>query len=160
MSESLQPYGLYPNKLLCPWDSPGKNTGVSCHALLLGIFPTQESNPSLLHLLYWQVDSLPLVPPIVFKSVTQLCLTLCDPMDCSPTGSSVHGIPSHTDKFNRYKLVYMFVSPTPRACSDSCLLTRRCHPNISSSVVPFSSCLQSFPASGSFSMSQFFSSGG
>ena len=44
-------------------DSPGKNTGVDCHALLQGIFLTQESNPSLLHLLHWQADSLPLVPP-------------------------------------------------------------------------------------------------
>ena len=38
-----------PTRLLCPWDSPGKNTGVGCHFLLQGIFPTQESNPSLLH---------------------------------------------------------------------------------------------------------------
>ena len=51
-------------------------------------------------------------------------------------------------------------SPTPRACSNSCPLSWWCHPNISSSVVPFSSCPQSFPASGSFPMSQFFSSGG
>ena len=50
-------------------------------------------------------------------------------------------------------------SPTPRACSDSCPLSRRCHPTISSSVVRFSSCLQSFPASGSFLTSQFFASG-
>ena len=42
------------------------------------------------------------------------------------------------------------LSPTPRACSNSCPLSRWCHPTISSSVVPFSSCLQSFPASGSF----------
>ena len=83
MSESLQPYGLYPNRLPWPWDSPGKNIGVSCHAFLLEIFPTQESNPCLLHLLYCQVGSLPLVPPIVFKLVTQSCLTLCDPMDCT-----------------------------------------------------------------------------
>ena len=47
--------------------------------------------------------------------------------------------------------------PSPRACSNSC---RWCHPNISSSVIPFSSCLESFPASGSFPMSQFFASGG
>ena len=47
-------------RLLCPWDSPGKNTGVGSHSLLQGIFPTQGSNPSLLHLLHWQVDSLPL----------------------------------------------------------------------------------------------------
>ena len=53
-----------------------------------------------------------------------------------------------------------YPSPTPGACSNSCLLSRWCHPTISSSVVPFSSRLQSFPASGSFPMSQFFSSGG
>ena len=51
-------------------------------------------------------------------------------------------------------------SPTPRACSNSCPLSWWCHPTISSSIVPFSSCLQSFPASGSFQISQFFSSGG
>ena len=51
-------------------------------------------------------------------------------------------------------------SPTPRACSNSCPSSRWCHPIISSSVIPFSSHLQSFPASGSFSMSQLFASGG
>ena len=51
-------------------------------------------------------------------------------------------------------------SPTPGACSNSCPSSRRCQPTISSSVVPFSSCLQSFPASGSFPRSQFFASGG
>ena len=51
-------------------------------------------------------------------------------------------------------------SPTPGVCSNSCPLNRWCHPTISSSVVPFSSCLQSFPASGSFPMSQFLASGG
>ena len=51
-------------------------------------------------------------------------------------------------------------SPIPGACSNSCPLSQWCHPIISSSVVPFSSCLQPFPASGSFEMSQFFASGG
>ena len=51
-------------------------------------------------------------------------------------------------------------SPTPRACSNSCPSSQWCHPTISSSVIPFSSHLQSFPASGSFPMSQFFASGG
>ena len=51
-------------------------------------------------------------------------------------------------------------SPTPGACSNSCPLSRRCHPTISSSVVPISSCPQSFPASGFFPMSQLFTSGG
>ena len=50
-------------------------------------------------------------------------------------------------------------SPTPGACSNWCSLSQWCHPTISSSVIPFSFCLQSFPASGSFQMSQFFASG-
>ena len=44
---SLWPYELQPTRFLCPWDSPGKNTGMGCHALLQGIFPTQGSNPAL-----------------------------------------------------------------------------------------------------------------
>ena len=51
-------------------------------------------------------------------------------------------------------------SPTPRACSNSCPSSQWCRPTILSSVIPFSSCFQSFPASGSFPMSQFFASGG
>ena len=51
-------------------------------------------------------------------------------------------------------------SPSPRDCSNSCALSQCCHPTISSSVFPFSSSLQSFPASGSFLMSQLFESGG
>ena len=47
-------------RLLCPWDCPGKNTGVGCYALLQGIFPTQEMNSHLLCPLHWQVGSLPL----------------------------------------------------------------------------------------------------
>ena len=52
------------------------------------------------------------------------------------------------------------LSPAPRACSNSYPLSRWCHPTISSSVISLSSCLQSFPASGSFLKSQFFASGG
>ena len=51
-------------------------------------------------------------------------------------------------------------SPTPRACSNSCPLSLWCHTTISSSVIPFSSCLQSFPASGAFQVCQLFTSGG
>ena len=47
------------HQLLCTWNSPGKNTGTGGHFLLQRIFPTQGSNPPLLHLLHWQVDSLP-----------------------------------------------------------------------------------------------------
>ena len=46
---SLWPHGLYPARLFCPWNPPGKNTGVVCHALLQEIFPIQGSNPGLLH---------------------------------------------------------------------------------------------------------------
>ena len=49
MSNSLQSHGLQPARLLCPWESPGKNTGVGCHALLQGISPTEGLNPCLLH---------------------------------------------------------------------------------------------------------------
>ena len=49
MSNSLQPHGLQPTWLLCPWDSPGTNTGVGCHSLLQGIFLTQESNLGIPH---------------------------------------------------------------------------------------------------------------
>ena len=81
------------------WASPGKNTGVGCHALLQGTCPTQGSNPCLLCLLHWQVSSLPLAPPekpiktsqfSQFSSVTQSCPTLCDPMNRSTPGLPVH----------------------------------------------------------------------
>ena len=49
VSDSLRPRGLQPTRLLHPWDSPGKNTGVGCHFLLQGIFPTQGSNAGLPH---------------------------------------------------------------------------------------------------------------
>ena len=60
MSDSLQHHKPQPIRLLCPRAFPGKNTGVGCHFLLQGIFPTQGLNLGLLHLLHWQVDSLPL----------------------------------------------------------------------------------------------------
>ena len=64
MSDSVQPHRWQPTRLLCPWDSPGKNTGVGCHFLL----------------------------QCVKNEVTQSSPTLSDPMDCSPPGSSVPGI--------------------------------------------------------------------
>ena len=65
---TLRPHGLQPTRLFRPWDSPGKNTGVGCHFLLQCMKVQSESE------------------------VTQLCLTLSDPMACSPPGSSSHGI--------------------------------------------------------------------
>ena len=60
MSDSLGPHRLQPPRLPRPWGSPGKNTGVGCHFLLQGIFPTWGLNP---HPLHQQVGSLPLETP-------------------------------------------------------------------------------------------------
>ena len=60
---------------LCPWDSPGMNPEVGCHAFLQGIFPTQGSNPHFLSLLHWQAGSLPLVPPVCVLSHVRLSAT-------------------------------------------------------------------------------------
>ena len=68
MSESVRPHRRQPTRLPCHWDFPGKNTGVGCHFLLQCMKVKTESE------------------------VTQSCLTLSDPMDCSPPGSSIHGI--------------------------------------------------------------------
>ena len=58
----MQPLGLQSSRLLCPWNSPGKKSGVCCHFLLQEIFLTHRSNRGLLRLLHWQVGSLPLSP--------------------------------------------------------------------------------------------------
>ena len=72
--DSLPSCGQQPTRLLCPWGSLAKNTGVGCHALLQGIFLTQGSNPYLLCLLPWPVGSLALAPP--GKPLYQLMYTL------------------------------------------------------------------------------------
>ena len=64
MSNSLQPYGLWPTRLLCSWDSPGKNTGMGCHTL-----------PRHLCLLHWQVGSLPLASS--GKPCVCVCVCVC-----------------------------------------------------------------------------------
>ena len=86
------------------------------------------------------LNFIPFYGCIQFSSVAQSCPTLCDPMDCSTPGLPVH-----------HQLLEF---------TNSCSLSRWCHPTISSAVLPFSSCLQLFPASGSFLISQFFASGG
>ena len=68
VSDSVRPPGLWPARLLCPWDSPGKNTGGGCHFLLQCIKVKSQSE------------------------VAQSCLTLCDPKDGSPPGSPIPGI--------------------------------------------------------------------
>ena len=115
-------------RLLCPWDFPGKKSGVDCHFLLQGISPTQRLNPSLLHGSSVQFS----------RSVVSNSLQPHEPQ---------HGGPPCP-------------SPTPRVYPNSCTLSRWCHPAISSSVIPFSSCPQSLPASEFFPVSQFFAWGG
>ena len=78
-------------------DSPGKNTGVGCHAILQGIFSTQGSNPGLPHC-RWIPYRLSHQGSPIFRAAAaaakslQSCPTLCDPIDCSPPGSPVPGI--------------------------------------------------------------------
>ena len=76
VSVSLQPHALQPTRLLCPWDSPGKNTGVGSHFLLWGIFPTQWLVPDLPH---WQARSLPLVPPGCLSPGSHSCQISVNP---------------------------------------------------------------------------------
>ena len=79
-------------------------------------------------------------PSVQFSSVAQVCPTLCDPKDCSTPGFPVHHqLPEFTQTH---------------------VHSQWCHSTISSFVIPFSSCLQPFPESGSFLMSQLFESGG
>ena len=73
------------------------------------------------------------------------------------TCPSVHSVVSDSLQSHRQQNVRLPCPlPTPRACSNSCPSSQRCHPTILSSVIPFSSCPQSLAASGSFLMSQFF----
>ena len=69
MSDSPQSC-LQPTRLLCPWDSPEKNTGVGHRFLLQGIFLTQGSKPNLSCFLHWQAGSLPLEPQFTFNSAS------------------------------------------------------------------------------------------
>ena len=77
----------------------------------------------------------------LFSSVTHLSPTFCDPMDCSMPGFPVH-------------------HQLPELAQTQCSLSWWCYSIVSSSVIPFSSCLESFPVSGSFPVSPFLASGG
>ena len=220
MSNTLWPYGLSSTRLFCPWDSPGKNPGVSCHFLLQWIFPTQGSNLRFLHLLHWQASSLLLAPPgkpimfhkpkvfhliyhhFAFRNFTSVSLLLPpqlfstdkDSLRNPETGElqaedhlllswskfiqAFHNIlqknPNHhfgqccsitksCQTLQLHKLQHGRLpcpSSSPRVCSHLCPLSQWCYPTISSSAAPVFFCLQSFPASGSFPMSQLFASRG
>ena len=128
VSNSLWPHGLQRTKLPCPSQSPG----VCSDSCLLSQWCHPINSSS----------SVPFssCPSVLFSSVAQSCLTLCDPMDCSTPGF--------------LSIISSWV------CSSSCPLNQCCHPTISPSAVPFSTCILTFPAPGSFLRSQFFTSGG
>ena len=101
----LQPHVLQPARLLCPWDFPGKNTGVGCHALLQGIFPTQGSNPRLLHcrwILYrWATRD---APSSFLNRLYLLLLRVSTPWTTRPVAGLITGTchlgPTSLTKFN------------------------------------------------------------
>ena len=89
VSGSLKLHGLQPARLLCPWDFPGKNTGVGCRILLQGIFPTLGSNLRPLSPALAGFPLSHLGSPFYSCSVAQLCPTLCDSMNSSTPGFPV-----------------------------------------------------------------------
>ena len=145
----LQPHGLQPTRLLCPWDFPDKNAGVGCHFLIQRIFLTLWSFPRIKPVAHdLQVDSLSLSyqgsPGRLLSSVQFSCSVVSNFL-------LLHE-PQHTRP--------PCPSPTPRVYPNPCPSGQWCHPAISSSVIPFSSCPQFLPASGSFPVSQLFTSRG
>ena len=208
LSDSLWLHGLEPTRLLCPWNSPGKNIAVGCHALLQVIFPTSDQTQVYCHadrfLTIWAIlEAMPVLDMypqkiIIQKDTSPQC-------SCSTNYTARHGSnvnvhrqmngwrrlckrPS-TDEWMKKIMWYMNAvqysvqfnhsvmsdslwphepqharppcpPPTPGIHSNPCPSSRWCHPAISSSVVPFSSCPQSLPASRSFPMSQLFIWGG
>ena len=147
VSDSLWPHGLYVARQaplsvgFCrheywtglPLPSPGDHPH-------LGIKPTSLTSPALVNRLF----------------TTSATREVCTYISTGQFSRSVvfDSLQPHGLQCARLSCT----SPTPGACSNSCL-SRWCHPAISCSVIPFSSCLQSFPATGSFPMSQFFASG-
>ena len=161
MSDSVRPHRRQPTRLPRCWDSPGKNTGVGCHFLLQCMKVKSRR---------WQ-------PTPVFlpgESHGQRSLagySLCGHKEldtterlstCAHTHSVQFSCSVVSDSLRPHGLQHArppCPSPIPQVSSNSCPLSG-CRATISSSVVPFSSCLQSFPALGSFQMSQFFTTGG
>ena len=182
VSDSLAPLSA---RLLCPWNSLGKNTGVGHHVLLQGIFLTQGSN---LHFLHCRQILYPLShfskyvfsERVCFVVLSAIILSYCIGVPLvwfkymrERDHPTVFGLNFHfhvglcfgyviTNTFSSVQSlsrVLLFVtpwiavrqaslsSPSPGVHADSCPLSQWCHPAISSSVVPFSYCPQSLPAS-------------
>jgi len=126
-----------------PWNSPGGKTGVSSLSFLQGIFPTQGLNPGLLHCRQFLYPLSHKGSSRILERVSSVQFSLSVLSDSLWPHEPQHSRPPCP-------------SPTARVHPNPCPLSRWCHPATSSSVVPLSSCLQSFPASGSFQMSQLF----
>ena len=112
MSNSLQPHGLYPARLLCSWDSPSKNTGVGSHSLLQGLFLTQGSNPGLLWILYhlsqksWHLFKKIKIEAGGCGLVAMSCLALATPWTIACQATLAMGFPRQT-----YRSGLLFPSP-------------------------------------------------
>ena len=115
VSDSLRPHGLQPARLLCPWNSPGKNPGVRSHSLLQGTFPTQGSNPGLLH---WRQI-------LYYLSHQEPACQAWDIIDSSPipelgrSPGGGHGNPlqySWEGEFSLFWRIPQIEEPTDRGC--------------------------------------------
>ena len=174
VSNSSQPHGLQPTRLLCPWDFPGKSTGVGCRCLLRQILCNPNKNSSfftennrLALKFIWNRRALTtlkknktggqtIYPISRLILVTVIKTTSCfyqfssvaqsGPAVCDPMHCSMPGLPVHRQLPE--------FTPAPRVYANSHPLSRWCHPTISSSVVPFSR-LQFVPTSESFQMTLF-----
>ena len=213
VSDSSQPHGLQPTRLLRPWDFLGKSTGVGCHCLLhdctpfisYSMFPKLQLFVRAFILLRF----LNICPTCNVRSPMSVLVTVTitkhnawHKSGCSVSTCEVNEemnewmwAPSPLKWWRAYEYVYTHPcerwvfymhsvqfshsvmsnslpphglqdtrlpcpSPPPGVYSNSCPLSQWCHPTISSSIIPFSSRFQYFPASGYFPMSRFFTSGG
>ena len=138
MSDSSRPHGLQPTRLLRPWGFPGKSTGLECHCLLQTCSLFQNSKACF-------------TKQKKKNSTTRIKLLLL--FSCQVTSDSYW-----LHRLHHARLPFSLRSP--RICPSSCPLNRWCHPTNSSSVTLFFFYVQSFPASGSFPMSQLFTLGG
>ena len=182
------PYNcMQPTRLLCPWDFPGKNIGLGCHFLLQGIFdpeielmsPTRAGGfftteplgkPLFLNNYAKELETSEQIKSEYFQRKSEF---LFHDWFCLAHGVSLLFYSSHflsPKQFTNLQLLFSYHKQGVQSAAD---LNLRCISKAStvqvttvfqsiqfSSVVPFLSCLQSFPASGSFSVSQFFASGG
>ena len=140
MLSLVQPHRRQPTRLPRPWDSPGKSTRVGCHFLLQCRKVKSENEVAQFFASGSQRIGVSTSTSLQFSSVQFSSSVVSD------------SLRPHESQHTRPPCP----SPTPGVHSDSCPSSESCHPAISSSVIPFSSCPQSLPASGSFPMCQLF----